>query len=91
MTIGRFPDTPTPIGCVVGFLALFPTAFSVIAFWGAHKAFGQIPAETELGGKLIRWGIISALPAVAGIAFCIFRIATVGRRHHHRIGKSLST
>ena len=91
MTFGRLPDTPTPIGCLIGFLALFPAVFSVIAFWGAHSAFGQTPPEAEIGSKLIRWGIISALPAIAGVAYCVFRIATVGRREHHRIGKSLST
>ena len=91
MIVGRLPDTPTPIGCLFGFFALFPTIFSVIAFWGAYKAFGQTPPEVEIGSKLIRWGILSALPALAGIAFCIYRIATVGKRDHQRIGRSLSS
>lgn len=91
MTTGRLPDTPTPIGCLVGFLALFPAVFSVISFWAAHRAFGRTPPEAGLGIKLIWWGIISALPAVAGIAFCFFRIVTVGDRKHRRISDSLST
>ena len=76
MIVGRLPDTSTPIGCLVGFFALFPTIFFVIVFWGAYKAFGQMPTDFEIGYKLIRWGILSALPALAGLAFCIYRIAT---------------
>ncbi len=87
----RVPNTPTPVGCLIGFFALLGAAFSAIAFWGAHKAFGQTPAETEIGGKLIRWGIISALPALAGSTYSIYRIMTVGKRDYHRIGQSLST
>ncbi len=74
MMIERVPDTPTPIGCLVGFLAFFPAVFSGLAFLGAYKAFGQNPPETEIG-----------------IAFCIYRIRTVGNRKHQRIGNSLST
>ncbi len=37
MMIARFPDTPTPIGCLVGFPALFPAVFSVIAFWANSR------------------------------------------------------
>lgn len=91
MTIGRFPDTPTPVGCLVGFFALLAAGFSGFAFWGASKAFEHTPPETEVGGQLIRWGIIAALPAPAGIAYSVYRIATVSKRDHHCIGKSLST
>lgn len=87
----RVPNTPTPVGCLIGFFAILAATFSAFAFWGAHKAFGQAPPETEIGAKLIRWGIVSALPAVAGLAYSIYRIATVGNRDHHRIGQSLST
>lgn len=91
MTVGRFPDKPTPIGCLVGFLALFPTAFSLMAFWAASKAFAKTPPETDTGKTLIMWGFIAAVPAILGVAFCIFRIVTIGKRDHFRIGKSLST
>jgi len=91
MMYARVPNTPTPVGCLVGFFALLTAAFSTFAFWGAHKAFGQTPPETDIGAKLIRWGIISALPALAGIAYSVYRIATVGKRDHHRIRQSLST
>lgn len=91
MIIRRFPVTPTPIGCLVGFLALFPAAFSAIAFWGSHKAFAREPAAVETGKELILWGIVALVPALLGIAFCVFRIATAGKRDHFRIGKWLST
>ena len=51
----------------------------------------KTPPETEIGWKLVRWGAVAALPALAGIVYCFYRIATVGKRRHHRIGKSLNT
>jgi uncharacterized BrkB/YihY/UPF0761 family membrane protein len=89
--ITRVPNTPTPIGCLVGFFGLFTALFSLLAFWGAFKAFGQTPPETEVGWTLVRWGAVAALPALAGIAFCVYRIATAGKREYHRAGQSLST
>lgn len=91
MTIGRLPDKPTPIGCLVGFLALFPTAFSLLAFWGAFKAFAKDPPAAETGKTLMIWGAIALVPAILGIVFCIFRIATIGERDHIQVGKSLSS
>lgn len=85
------PDTPTPIGCLIGFLALFPAVFSAIAFWGAHKAFIKEPPMAEAGEKLIICGIIALIPALLGIAFCIFRILTIGKRDNFKVGKSLSS
>ena len=87
----RVPTTPTTVGCLVGFFGLLASAFSALAFWGAFKAFGKAPPETEIGWKLIRWGAVAALPALAGIVYCLYRVATVGKRDHHRVGQSLST
>ena len=88
---GRHPDKPTPFGCVIGLLGLFPAVFSAVCFWGAHRAFGKEPPLAETGKKLILWGIISLIPAFLGIGFFIFRLITVGSRETRTIGKSLST
>ena len=87
----RLPDAPTSVGCLVGFFALFPAAFSALAFWGAHKAFTKAPPLPDVGKKLIVWGILALVPAVLGIAFCIYRIATTGKRDYVRSGTSLSS
>jgi len=81
--ITRVPNTPTPIGCLVGFFGLFTALFSILAFWGAFKAFGWTPPETEVGWQLVRWGAVAALPTLAGIAFCVYRITTAGKREYH--------
>ncbi len=87
----RIPDTPTPIGLLVGFLALFPAAFSGLAFYGAYHAFGPATDNPELGRELLKWGLYAALPALAGLGYSLYRLATTGRRRQHRIGQTLHT
>ncbi len=74
-----FPDTPTPVGCLVGFLALFPAAVAGLAFWGAYKAFTANPPLPETGKTLLLWGGPALLLAVAGFAFAVYKIATTGK------------
>jgi len=83
------PDKPTPIGCLVGFFALFPAIYSVMAFWGAHKAFTRQPPLPDTGKQLIFWGIIALVPALLGIGFCIYRLLTIGSRDQCKAGSSI--
>ena len=64
----RLPDAPTPLGCVVGFLALIPGALSALLFLASSKAFAREPQLTELGETLRLWGIVALVPAVLGVA-----------------------
>lgn len=84
-----FPDKPTPLGCLIGFFALFPAIYSAMAFWGAYKAFTRTPPLPDTGKKLILWAVIALLPALAGMGFCIYRIATAGTRDQSRTGNSI--
>ena len=85
----RIPDKPTPIGCLAGFFSLFFVAFAGMAFWGAHKAFSKQPPMLDTGKRLIMWGLIAVLPAIAGIGFCIYRLMTIGDRDNYRSGRSI--
>jgi hypothetical protein len=87
----RMPDKPTPIGCVIGFFVLLASAFFAMAFWGASKAFAKEPPAAETGNTLVLWGIVAFIPALIGLAFCVFRIATSRKRKYQQIGKSLSS
>jgi hypothetical protein len=91
MSAVRHPDKPSPIGCVIGLLALLPAAFSGVAFWGAYRAFGKEPPLAETGKTLILWGIMALVPALSGIGFFVYRLLTVGKRETRTIGRSLST
>ena len=88
---GRMPDKSTPIGCLIGFFVLLASIFSVMALWGAYKAFGKEPPAVETGNALVLWGIIAFIPALIGLVFCILRIATSGKRKCQQIGKSISS
>jgi uncharacterized BrkB/YihY/UPF0761 family membrane protein len=84
-------NTPTPIGCLIGFFAIFPSIFSGIAFWGAYKAFSKEPPVVETGWKLILWGAVALTPALFCIGFCIYRIATSHSQKHYDISNSLTS
>jgi hypothetical protein len=78
MWFTTIPDKPTPIGCLVGFFALFLVAYSAMAFWGAYRAFTRQPPLPDTGKKLILWGIMALVPALVGMGFCIHRLRTAG-------------
>jgi hypothetical protein len=77
----------------VGFLALVLALFSCLAFWAAHKAFSKEPPMVDTGKTLIRWGIISLVPALLGIVYAVYRLVTTGNRKYQELGRgrSLST
>ena len=89
--IPPIPNRSVPIGCLAGFFGLILSAFSILAFWGAFKAFGQKPPKTEIAKNLIILGAVTALPALIGVVFSLYRILTAGKRDHYRVGNSLST
>jgi len=89
MNLYRLPDRPTPVGCLVGFLSLFPLTGSVLCFIGSWRAYSVEPPVQETGRKLLVWGLLALLPAIAGLGFSLHRILTVGKRSHFRIGDSL--
>ena len=71
----RQPDAPTPLGCVVGFLALFPGALSALLFHASSKALSREPPLPELGASLRVWGIVALVPALVGLGVCVFLLA----------------
>lgn len=58
------PDKPTPNGCLVGFFIILSTCSSILAFWGAFKAYTNDPPLTQTANNLAIWGAISLFPAI---------------------------
>jgi len=78
------PDTPTPIGCVVGLFAIPFAIVSGLFFKAAHIAFTMTPPKPTEGWDLIFWGIMTLLPALLLIVICIYRLWTTGERKFER-------
>lgn len=88
MLIGT-PDRPTPIGCFVAFLALFPANLSAFLFWVAHKMFTHEPPKVDLAKELLISGAVVAIPALVGFGFFIYRACNIGQQQTWNFGSSL--
>ena len=75
----RYPDTPTPPGCLSGFLALFPAALAAVAFYGAHTAYAATPPYSDIGRGFLIIGGLALITAVGGLAFAFYKLMTIGK------------
>lgn len=80
----------TPLGCVIGTLGILASGYSVWMFWAAYKAFHLDPPKEDLGKLALEIGALTALPALLGLIFSFYRLATAGKRKHRETSQYIS-
>lgn len=69
------PAQSTPVGCLVGFMALFPAVISGLGWYGLYQ-WSQLPPERQAIDKNF-WALLVA--AVLGLLFAVLLMKVAKR------------
>lgn len=67
------PTHSTPLGCLVGFVALFPAVISVLGWYGLYQ-WSQLPAKAQVIDKNF-WALLAAAVLGPLLAAILMKVA----------------